>query len=545
VNDAMPFTGLTLSGVAHKLGVPRLHVWWRAKAADFPNPRTRLANGTDLWSAEEVETWALTHGRGRRVPLTRWPSSTPAEYAGTRDLTGAIAQCWHHPAGTIALVWRLTEQYHPGNAQHLKELPGVSAVVFVDNGFDIYGYPDLSGTLPTHRPAEPPNRLDTDDQGRYDVPWPTLATVIGMPVPYWPYALRHAELIQAWSPGDPAVTAPAAPFLDTAALRELADTYPTDHPAAQVLTTLARHVAHQAMQDALSDLNCLGSAGSPGTPPALRIAARPLTVPEADLDALTSTTRRAGWLEVLARTDTLAAACVRQARQFNSGQDFPYSNPTQVTIDSTDASRKWADRLRPVAPPLPAGFQFLSAPGAGPALIDPLTDAPARQCDDGTLLVAIPQRLPATSPLAEVILDHPVWVRTQDGALWPLPQDSRAGISWGYSGSGPGTLAQTLARLLDDINAPGAHADPDQKALRRLTELPLPQGTVITRAELEAIRAGKPIPARLRMLAHGGDPYLTIQDVPPTRNPQQLQDPDQAQDETETPDDDQPTGGTR
>lgn len=37
----------------------------------------------------------------------------------------------------------------------------------------------------------------------------------------------------------------------------------------------------------------------------------------------------------------------------------------------------------------------------------------------GDLLAAIPQRLPATSPLAELILDHPIWVRTEDSTLYP------------------------------------------------------------------------------------------------------------------------------
>jgi hypothetical protein len=104
----------------------------------------------------------------------------------------------------------------------------------------------------------------------------------------------------------------------------------------------------------------------------------------------------------------------------------------------------------------------------------------------------IPQRLPTTSPMAELILDRPVWVRTEDGKVYPAPQDAYYGTSWGYAGSGPAALALMIHRLLDDITAQAADdiggAPP---TLELLTQVDLPEGTVLTREQLEAAREGR------------------------------------------------------
>ncbi|MGH3574115.1 MAG: hypothetical protein ACRDUW_20220 [Pseudonocardiaceae bacterium] len=110
------------------------------------------------------------------------------------------------------------------------------------------------------------------------------------------------------------------------------------------------------------------------------------------------------------------------------------------------------------------------------------------------LLAAIPQWLATFSPLAEVIVDTPIWVRTQDGTLYPAPKDEYYGLSWGsYAGSGQGSLALLISRLLDDITAHGADSitgAPD--GLEKLTQIDWPSGTVLTRAQLEAARDGHP-----------------------------------------------------
>jgi Helix-turn-helix domain len=91
--------------------------------------------------------------------------------------------------------------------------------------------------------------------------------------------------------------------------------------------------------------------------------------------------------------------------------------------------------------------------------------------DNGEAATAVPQRLPATSPLAEVILDKPIWIRTADGNLYPAPMDPSYGLNWGYGGGGPGALALLIHRLLDDVTAQAAEHPGDAPAgLDQLTE---------------------------------------------------------------------------
>ena len=72
-----------------------------------------------------------------------------------------------------------------------------------------------------------------------------------------------------------------------------------------------------------------------------------------------------------------------------------------------------------------------------------------------TVYASVPQRIGTLASLAEVILsDGTVWIRTSDGDLWLAPALPGRGLSWGYSGGGPGALAALLDRLLDDITAP-------------------------------------------------------------------------------------------
>ncbi|MGH3945416.1 MAG: hypothetical protein ACRDSI_10280 [Pseudonocardiaceae bacterium] len=112
---------------------------------------------------------------------------------------------------------------------------------------------------------------------------------------------------------------------------------------------------------------------------------------------------------------------------------------------------------------------------------------------NGLLLATIPQQLPTFGPMAEITFDRPIWVRTEDGRLYPAPKDSYWGLNWGYPGSGPGSLALLIYRLLDDINARGAdHATGASAGLEELTQIDWPPGTVFTRAQLEAARDGRP-----------------------------------------------------
>lgn len=88
-------------------------------------------------------------------------------------------------------------------------------------------------------------------------------------------------------------------------------------------------------------------------------------------------------------------------------------------------------------------------------------------------------------------MDDPIWIRTADGTIYPAPQSAGFGPSWGYTGSGPGTLALLIDTLLTDITAPA----PDDingapESLELLTQRRLPRSTVLTREQLEAARRG-------------------------------------------------------
>ena len=250
----------------------------------------------------------------------------------------------------------------------------------------------------------------------------------------------------------------------------------------------AQTLQSRATDDAELDLKIFHETIKPGT---AVVAATPLKVPEVSPDDLDESVRRAGWLDILARRDDLATLCARELIMWDGGSDFPASNPESVASDSA-YGHEWAQRLIPA--PRTAAIELLDPhQSAAEVLVDPETDAPAIRKHDGSLHAAIPQRLPAVSPLAELILDDPVWVRTEDGTLYPAPKDHYFGLSWGYSGSGPGALAVLADRLLDDINAVAADTvNGAPPGLERLMEHDWPRGTVLTRAQLEEARRDNP-----------------------------------------------------
>ncbi|ONH25785.1 hypothetical protein BL253_26820 [Pseudofrankia asymbiotica] len=331
----------------------------------------------------------------------------------------------------------------------------------------------------------------TDIGGDGEIGWRNLVKAVGRPLPYWPMTLRIPQLMLNWTPDQEPVISPARTDLDITPLLQLAASYEEGHPAARTLLNLARICADRSAAGALTDLETLATMTNADT---VVVAARPMLVPSADREDLDVHQRRAGWLDVLSREDTLARHCVRELKSWDGGRDLPFGQ-----IERADPSRphaaEWANRLQRCA--RTAAFEIFHTQD-GDAFIDPETDAPAlrRRTDDGEqILLASPQRLPATSPLAELVLDQPIWVRTTDRTLYPAPQDPRFGITWGYGGSGPNCLANMIDRLLDDITAPGA--DPFKsppKPLMDLTALKLPRGTVLTRAQLEAARAGRWLP---------------------------------------------------
>jgi hypothetical protein len=151
--------------------------------------------------------------------------------------------------------------------------------------------------------------------------------------------------------------------------------------------------------------------------------------------------------------------------RWDGGRHFAFAHSVRISLTSA-AGREWVGRLEPVAVRT-AAFACMDDGDKGRAMIDPLTDAPVVVLADklnarvngevdGEVVTALPQRLPATSELAAVVFDKPIWIRTADGNLYPAPRDPTYGLNWGYPGGGPGALALLIHRLLDDITAQAA-----------------------------------------------------------------------------------------
>ncbi|RVX39157.1 hypothetical protein EDD27_1504 [Nonomuraea polychroma] len=471
-----------LSGCARLLGWPRPLLWWRIRTGVFP-AHTSQHNGHPRWRESDVYRWAATHAArelASRIPVTYWPDATaPAPYDGSHRMERATLLCWHTQLGPLWLVWPDPEYAHETALQRARYEVGAeaAAIVAVRSDFTAFG-PALQAILP-------------DTGVVYEPAWPQLSRILGQPAPYWPYMLRIGDLLTAWRPAAAKASAATIPELNVVPLLRLAAVLDDGSPAQQVLVNLARIAQHRASTSAEGDLQMLADAVEPGT---TVVAAIPLNVPDVDSSDLDEAVRRVGWLEILGRDDILALQCVQEAMKWDGGDDFPYSNPE--TIDTrTTCGAEWARRLVPST--RTAAFEIMHhghwTDGDAGCLIDPETDAPVMRTPTGNMDTAIPRRLPASSPLAEIILDQTIWVRTQDGILYPAPKHSYYGLSWGYPGVGPGTLALLIHHLLDDINAPGARgASGAPEGLDALTETDWPKGTVLSRAQLEASRAGRP-----------------------------------------------------
>ncbi|MEO7194341.1 MAG: hypothetical protein ABIZ05_05895 [Pseudonocardiaceae bacterium] len=484
---------IDLAGCAKLLGWPLPLAWCRLKVGKFTAP-AGTKNGQPFWHEDDVYRWAArTHPTLiNRVPIRWWPDAErPAAYLGAREIKDAVAQTWKADVGTVCVLWS-----RPGLTGGLPlgrvaaQLPYADALVYVRSNF---------GRGPELWTAQPGSVTERNDRGALwddnEAHWADLGRVLGQPVPYWPYTLRIPALIVAWGPGVPTVIRQTIPDVDTTPLLRLAANLQDGSPAHEMLLHLARVIQFHSTDSALRDLERLTEyerrsveAGQhQGN--ATVVAARPLVSPEVDDETLDEQRRRAGWLEILDRTDQLAAECVRTVEMWNGAADFPFSNPEEID-PASEYGAEWAARLEPIE--RTAAFELIDFDGQCETLTDPATGAPVIRQSDGVLLAAIPQRLATFSPLAGVILDSPIWVRTEDGTLYPAPKDNYYGLSWGYGGSGPGSLALLIHRLLGEITARGADgATGAPEGLEELTQTEWPPGTVLTRAQLEAARDGR------------------------------------------------------
>ena len=452
---------LTLDECAHRLGLRRGRLRRAIRDGDFPDP---VGPDTDepRWREVDVLRWAAASSPdlAARIPMRYWPRATePAAYLGASERgEDAVLMMWQVGPGQVAVLWNTVDPIMVSLPDLVRRVDGATVLVNVQPDFGVDG-PGVKAV----------NRATPEET--YGLGWRDLSRVLGQPVPYWPFPLRIAELICAWKPGAEPVIAPARPNLDTGTLLRLAAVFDSEHPTHRTLLNLARVTQSQNTASAQQDLDILRETISRGSRPEVptAIAAVPMPVPDADHEDLNPMVRRAGWLEVLSRADTLSVQCVHEALTWDGGKDFPFSNPEEVDPRQGPGA-EWAQRLKPIE--RTAAFELIDYDGGGQTLTDPVTDAPAVLRTDGKLVAAIPQRLPATNPLAELILSRDlVWIRTTDGTLYPAPKHASLGLSWGYSGGGPAELAALIDCLLDDINAaaPGRYGAPD--GLEELTQM--------------------------------------------------------------------------
>jgi hypothetical protein len=317
------------------LGVSR---WWvrrAVKRSDFAGPTGHDARGRPYWHAQDVYQWAaLTElALADRVPLQYWPvATTAAHYLGTRPVgDSAVALGWATGLGSIWVAWDYPVRVDRTLAKALDALPGAAAIATIGGDFGFSG-PAVWVILP-----------GLPDRGKYEVGWSKLSEVLGQPMPFWPVSLRIPELLKAWQPGSAAAVAAARTEFDVAPLLRLAAILEAGSLGQRVLLDLAQTWQSNATRDAERDLEAVKERARPGI---TVVAATPLKVPDTGADDLDEAMRRAGWLEILARGDDLAAVCIRQKVMWDGGSDFPASNPEPIDPHST-YGQEWAQRLTP------------------------------------------------------------------------------------------------------------------------------------------------------------------------------------------------------
>jgi hypothetical protein len=411
------------------------------------------------WSINEIRRWIAANNirSPHKMTLNWWLDATaPADYLGAEPVyrhssdrePTAVLQRWDTDSGEVVVAWTTTNWSVHGE-DLARWAPKAAAYVRVNSDWALHG-PGLSAW-----PASNPRN------GEASISWGDLAAVLGRPAPFWAQRLRVPELIQSWQPGDPPVRHPGRMSLDVQPLMRMALLYPVDHVAHRALVNTAQVIANRQGAHRDVDLQILTEFRAEQSfhqvgEDQLEVAAIPADV---DAEALPDDTgpalARVGWREIAHRADRLAEQCMDILARWDGGKNLPWAYT--ITIPRTPSGQEFLSRLEP-AQHRTAIYALLDRDRSGTPMIDPLTDIPViLPTDHGKDIHALaPQRLPATTPLAEVILEDIVWVRTTDSTLYPAPNNSTAGLSYGYTGTGPSTLAALIHTLLTDITAQGA-----------------------------------------------------------------------------------------
>ncbi|WP_189160626.1 hypothetical protein [Lentzea pudingi] len=421
----------------------------------------------------------------------------PVPFLGPRTfdrVPGYVFLCWDTAVGVLAAAYPVLGQSHLSRSLWVREFdPSIRCLIQVaDRGFQAPDGPDVFDQ----------SQRDNSDERRQL--WRYFAQAIGQPAPYWPWDLNFQELIEQWKPGNDVVIAVPEQSPDMTPLLQLSALYEHGSPTHRVLTHYYLKGVRDASVGTRVALECLADSDDPdnnfftGLRERLVLAARAPEAPAPDsLDDLGEHALRAVFSGLMERRDTLAVDAVRALRQWGVTEHMPFATLQRHRVENTVMLEEWLPRLQEVPGYLPnPGFAGLTTnvDRPGRRFLDPATGAPVLEGLDyrgevEEYVTLLPRRLPATSPLAELIIDgdgHGNWIRVTDGTLYPAPA-GEYDVSWGYRGSGYGPLVE---RLLDDITTPPIDRwiDPSHTELTALTKTKMNNGTVLTRAQLETAR---------------------------------------------------------
>ncbi|MBD0710258.1 MULTISPECIES: hypothetical protein [unclassified Streptomyces] len=456
-----------------------------------------FADGPKRWSGYAFARWLASAHPGLAGAGPRLLRPAPVaesrylggEYREADDGTDVRAEYfagrWDTREGVIAIVFPCDGM--PDARRLLDVLTDTAGLVVVEH-FYAYDGPQLQAV-----DRERPELV-------YHPRWSDLAAHVGGPVPWWPIALRRRAHLTAWTPGDAPAPVDVATYPSWEPLYELARQEPEGSLVRRACFTIGHRIRTDAAENASREMENLRS-WSAGPGDSMVHPAVPQPSDLAPGEFATDDAVGAGLAELCGRTDDLAVECLEHVSAWSS-EYFPYGGTFQVIrTDVTRVAAEWINRLRDVPPTALHRVWDDSYETVG-TFVDPATGSPvvavkgkflSRRASEITYMGRAPRRLPEGAVLKEIILDEPIWVRTGDGVLYPAPVMDAPGLSWGYGGSGPSTLAQCVGRLLDDG---GAHAvtygddEKDEPGLVEYFRIKHKRGTRLTRSDLVRARGG-------------------------------------------------------
>ncbi|MEX5637642.1 hypothetical protein [Parafrankia sp. FMc2] len=486
---------------------------WRRIAAgsDMIEPMDpQYTGGVTRWSGHGFARWLSAHhpDLAEHTPHLLRPAGTiaPQYYGGTytRSEPGGFhhehfAGHWRTSHGRLAVIYPHERGFGPETA--LDHISDAATVIVIDHAWNLYGLPDLEA-VDRERPTL-----------TYEPRWSEVAAHIGAPLPWWPSELRREQHLTAWRPAHPPAAVDVVTWPSWEPLYDMALTEAKGAPIRVACFSIGHEIRLQAVESAESDIAHMNDRADPGDPLSFRerqqaerasmtIPALPNHDDPGQNEIGTEEEIRTGVAQLWQRTDDLAVACLTAISMW-SGKHMPFGGAFSVTAqDTTAAGREWIRRLQ-AAEPTAGHWKWNSdRDEITGTFVDPVTASPVvtergrylfGPADHVTFSSYTPRRLPEGSFLREVILDRPVWVRVQDGTLYPIPVLEAPGVSWGYTGSGPGTLATLIGHLLDDGSAPAlGYGDGDvfnrEPKLEAFLQQKHPRGTRLPRRVLENIR---------------------------------------------------------